>query len=108
MSWMFAPGVIALLFILALAAYIDRIYFEMGKFQSREYAENIDAWEELVEPKLRLTRESAATSGCRHAATFSAVRCTLLTNWSRQMTFATDTASGGASGTVVEIDEILA
>jgi CBS domain containing-hemolysin-like protein len=51
-----------LLCLLALAAYIDRIYFEMGKFLSREYTENIEAWEERVEPRLHLSRESAALS----------------------------------------------
>ncbi|MGC9198653.1 MAG: hemolysin family protein [Acidobacteriaceae bacterium] len=49
-----------LLCLLALAAYVDRIYFEMGKFLAREYAENIDAWERGVEPKLNLSRESSA------------------------------------------------
>jgi putative hemolysin len=58
----FGVAVFLLLCLLALAAYIDRIYFEMGKFLSREYAENIDAWESGVEPKLRLSRESAAMS----------------------------------------------
>ncbi len=62
MSWVYPLTMTVLLGVLALAAYADRIYFEMGKFLSREYAENIDAWEELVEPRLRLTRESAATS----------------------------------------------
>jgi putative hemolysin len=62
MMWTFPIAVLILLGILALSAYADRIYFEMGKFLSREYAENIDAWEELVEPRLRLSRESASTS----------------------------------------------
>jgi putative hemolysin len=62
MTWVFQLSVTVLLGILALAAYADRIYFEMGKFLAREYAENIDAWEDLVEPRLRLSRESAATS----------------------------------------------
>ena len=61
MSWGFNVAVFGLLSLLALAAYVDRIYFEMGKFLSREYAENIDAWER-VEPTLRLSRESAAMS----------------------------------------------
>jgi putative hemolysin len=60
--WVFPLSVTILLGVLTLAAYADRIYFEMGKFLSREYAENIDAWEELVEPRLRLSRESASTS----------------------------------------------
>jgi putative hemolysin len=55
-------AVLLLLCLLALMAYVDRIYFEMGKFLSREYAENIEVWEERVEPKLRLSRESAAMS----------------------------------------------
>ena len=45
-----------------LAAYVDRIYSEMGKFLAREYQDNIDAWEQVVEPKLRLGRESIALS----------------------------------------------
>jgi putative hemolysin len=55
-------AVLLLLCLLSLAAYVDRIYFEMGKFLSREYTENIDAWERGVEPKLRLSRQSAAMS----------------------------------------------
>ncbi len=54
--------VFLLLCLLALSAYVDRIYFEMGKFLSREYTENIDAWETHVEPKLRLSRQSSAMS----------------------------------------------
>ncbi|MCL2659761.1 MAG: hemolysin family protein [Acidobacteriaceae bacterium] len=48
--------------ILVLAAYADRVYSEMGKFLAREYQDNVDAWEELVEPRLHLSRESAALS----------------------------------------------
>lgn len=62
MSWAMDLSITALLCVLALAAYVDRIYFEMGKFLSREYAENIDAWERFIEPKLNLSRESAAMS----------------------------------------------
>jgi putative hemolysin len=64
MSPAFAYGLtlVVLLAILALAAYVDRIYSEMGKFLAREYQDNIDAWEELVEPRLRLGRESIALS----------------------------------------------
>ena len=51
-----------LLVVLALAAYVDRVYTEMGKFLAREYQDNIDAWTEEVEPKLRLGRESIAMS----------------------------------------------
>jgi len=51
-----------LLIFLALAAYVDRIYTEMGKFLAREYQDNIDAWTRAVEPRLRLGRESLALS----------------------------------------------
>jgi CBS domain containing-hemolysin-like protein len=51
-----------LLVVLALAAYVDRIYSEMGKFLAREYQDNIDAWEQTIEPRLRLGRESIALS----------------------------------------------
>ncbi len=51
-----------LLVVLALAAYVDRVYSEMGKFLAREYQDNIDSWEERVEPRLSLGRESLAQS----------------------------------------------
>ncbi len=51
-----------LLTILSLAAYVDRVYSEMGKFLAREYQDNIDSWEQTAEPRLRLGRESIALS----------------------------------------------
>jgi putative hemolysin len=62
MSFAYALTLFVLLAILSLVAYVDRIYFEMGKFLSREYQDNIDSWEEVVEPRLRLGRESIALS----------------------------------------------
>ena len=44
-----------------LASYISRVYAEFGKILTREIEENLDAWEELVEPQLGLTREHAAS-----------------------------------------------
>jgi len=55
-------AIAALLVVLSLAAYVDRIYSEMGKFLAREYEENIEAWTRTVEPKLYLGRETAALS----------------------------------------------
>ena len=43
-------------------SYVDRLYHEMGKFLSREFQENIDAYEQLVEPRLGFTRERASLS----------------------------------------------
>ena len=61
-TYAYAISLFLLLAILALSAYIDRIYTEMGKFLAREYQDNIDAWEEVVEPRLRVGRESIALS----------------------------------------------
>jgi putative hemolysin len=49
-------------FIVTLASYISRVYSEFGKILSREVQENLDAWEEQVEPHLGLSREHAAIS----------------------------------------------
>ncbi len=62
MSGAYGLSLAALLAVLALAAYVDRVYNEMGKFLAREYQDNIDAWTQEVEPKLRLGRESLALS----------------------------------------------
>jgi putative hemolysin len=61
-TYAYALALFLLLAILALAAYVDRIYSEMGKFLAREYQDNIDSWEQVVEPRLRLGRESIALS----------------------------------------------
>jgi putative hemolysin len=61
-AFAYTIALILLLGILALAAYVDRIYSEMGKFLAREYQDNIDSWERVVEPRLRLGRESIALS----------------------------------------------
>jgi CBS domain containing-hemolysin-like protein len=42
-----------------LASYISRVYNEFGKILTHEIEENLDAWEELVEPQLGLTRKHA-------------------------------------------------
>jgi CBS domain containing-hemolysin-like protein len=38
--------------LLVLVSYVDRLYTESGKFLSREFQENIEAFEKLVEPRL--------------------------------------------------------
>jgi len=45
-----------------LASYLSRVYSEFGKILSHEVQENLDAWEELIEPQLGLSREHAALS----------------------------------------------
>jgi putative hemolysin len=48
--------------IVTLASYISRVYSEYGKILSREVQDNIDEWEEKVEPHLGLSREHSALS----------------------------------------------
>ncbi len=52
----------ALLPVLLIASYADRVYSEMGKFLAREYQDNVDSWAERMEPRLKLGRESIALS----------------------------------------------
>jgi CBS domain containing-hemolysin-like protein len=51
-----------LMALLALVSYVDRLYDEMGKFLSREFQENIEAYEHLVEPRLGFARERVSLS----------------------------------------------
>src|SRR5438045_8845532 len=48
--------------LLTLASYVERIYSEMGKFLSREFQENIQAFELRVEPRLKGARDRAPLS----------------------------------------------
>ena len=58
------PLVILALVLLAavvtLASYMSRVYSEFGKILAHEVQENLDAWEELIEPRLGLSREDAS------------------------------------------------
>ena len=48
--------------LLVLVSYLDRLYTESGKFLSREFQENIEAFEKLVEPRLlRASRRADLT-----------------------------------------------
>jgi putative hemolysin len=60
MSLPLAILLLVLMGLLALVSYVDRVYAEMGKFLSREFEENIEAYEERVEPRLRVSRKRAA------------------------------------------------
>jgi len=60
MSTLAIAMVLLLAAVATLASYIGRVYAEFGKILAREIEENLDAWEELVEPQLGLTRDHAA------------------------------------------------
>ncbi len=52
--------VLLLALVETLAAYMTRVYAEFGKILTGEIEENLDAWEEHVEPQLGLSRDHAA------------------------------------------------
>ena len=62
MSLWLSALLVLLLALLTLVSYVDRLYHEMGKFLSREFQENIDAYELHVEPRLGITSERASLS----------------------------------------------
>jgi len=62
MNLVIAIGFVLLLGLLTLASYVDRVYTEIGRFLSREFQDNIDTFEQSVEPKLGVSRERAALS----------------------------------------------
>jgi putative hemolysin len=51
-----------LIFVLTIVSYVDRVYDEAGKFLSREFQENIDIFEQKIEPRLGASRDRAALS----------------------------------------------
>ena len=53
MNFAVALALLLLLGLLTLVSYVDRVYQEVGKFLSREFQDNIDVFEQKIEPKLR-------------------------------------------------------
>src|ERR1700719_1216843 len=51
-----------LLGLLTLVSYVDRVYQEVGKFLSREFQDNIDVFEQKIEPELGVARPRATLS----------------------------------------------
>jgi putative hemolysin len=50
------------LLVLTFSSYIERLYSEMGRLLAREFQDNIDEWEQHIEPRLGLSRERIALS----------------------------------------------
>jgi CBS domain containing-hemolysin-like protein len=57
-----AVALLLLLGLLTLVSYVDRVYQEIGKFLSREFQDNIDIFEQKVEPNLGVSRTRASLS----------------------------------------------
>lgn len=57
-----AIALLLLLGLLTLVSYVDRVYQEAGKFLSREFQDNIDVFEQKIEPALKTSRARASLS----------------------------------------------
>jgi len=55
-----AFALVVLIGLLILVSYVDRVYQEIGKFLSREFQDNIDVFEQKVEPRLGIARSRAS------------------------------------------------
>jgi putative hemolysin len=62
MNYAIGVAIFLLLGLLTLVSYVDRLYSEIGKFLSREFQDNIEAFEQKVEPKLGVSRARASLS----------------------------------------------
>ena len=62
MNFAIAITLIVLFGLLTLSSYLERVYAEIGRFLSREFQENIDYFEQQVEPRLKVSRSRAALS----------------------------------------------
>jgi putative hemolysin len=57
-----AIALLLLLGLLTLVSYVDRVYQEAGKFLSREFQDNVDVFEQKIEPQLKASRTRASLS----------------------------------------------
>ncbi|HEY6967638.1 MAG TPA: hemolysin family protein [Candidatus Angelobacter sp.] len=60
MIWVVYAVILVLCGLLALISYVERLFTESGKFLTREFQENIEAFERLVEPRLATASGRAA------------------------------------------------
>lgn len=57
-----ALALLLLMGMLTLVSYVDRVYQEIGKFLSREFQDNIDVFEQKIEPALGVSRTRSSLS----------------------------------------------
>ena len=62
MNYAVGAALLLLVGLLTLVSYVDRVYTEVGKFLSREFQDNIDSFEQKVEPRLVGGRARASIS----------------------------------------------
>jgi CBS domain containing-hemolysin-like protein len=78
---MLAPILVVLSLLLMFVSYVDRIYTEMGKFLSREFQENIEVFEQRIEPRLHVSRDRASLA-MAVLAQLTTVGIALIIGWS--------------------------
>ena len=59
MKAMVDVAIVLLCGLLTLSSYVERLYTESGRFLAREFQDNVDAFEKLVEPRLASTSRRA-------------------------------------------------
>lgn len=62
MNFPVALALLLLLGLLTLVSYVERVYQELGRFLSRDFQDNVDSFEQKVEPQLRISRGRASLS----------------------------------------------
>ena len=62
MNYAVAVALLLLVGLLTLVSYVDRVYQEVGKFLSREFQDNIDVFEQKIEPEMGVARARASLS----------------------------------------------
>ena len=62
MNYAVGAALLLLVGLLTLVSYVDHVYTEIGKFLSREFQDNIDSFEQKVEPRLVAGRARASLS----------------------------------------------
>lgn len=62
MTFAVAFALVLMIGVLTLVSYVDRVYQELGKFLSRDFQDNIDVFEQKIEPRLKVSRSRAALS----------------------------------------------
>lgn len=55
-------AILVLVGVLTLVSYVDRVYQEAGRFLSRDFQDNIDSFEQKIEPLLKTSRSRGSLS----------------------------------------------
>jgi len=79
-AMIYAITIVFLCALLVLVSYVERVYAESGKFLSREFQENIEAFDKLVEPRL-VSASARASLAIAVLAQLTTAAIAMLTGW---------------------------